>query len=71
MPEISEITQSILVPALIKDSFVKDGTFAVLPDGNPKRYSGGFTSVYPFVKNGEKWAFRCWHSDLGNDSTIP
>lgn len=66
MPEISEITQSILVPALIKDSFVKDGTFEVLPDGNPKRYSGGFTSVYPFVKNGEKWAFRCWHSDLGN-----
>ena len=66
MLEISEITQSVLVPALIKDSFVKDGTFEILPDGNPKRYSGGFTSVYPFVKNGEKWAFRCWHSDLGN-----
>lgn len=66
MPEISEITQSILVPALIKDPFVKDGTFEILPDGNPKRYSGGFTSVYPFVKNGEKWAFRCWHNDLGN-----
>ena len=36
MLEISEITQSVLVPALIKDSFVKDGTFEILPDGNPK-----------------------------------
>ncbi len=69
MPNISEIKQSVLIPALIRDSFVKDGQFCLLPNGDPEFYSGGFTAVFPFIRNGEKWAFRCWHGDIGNVKT--
>ncbi len=69
MPNISEIKQSILIPPLIHDDFVKGGQFCLLPNGDPEFYSGGFTAVFPFIRNGEKWAFRCWHGDIGNVKT--
>jgi len=66
MPLISDIKSSVLIPALIKDDFIKNGQFVTLPNGEPMMYSGGFTSVFPVIVNGEKWAFRCWHAELGN-----
>lgn len=65
MPAISEILDSVKVPALIKDPLIKSGTFAINSRGL-QYYSGGFTVVFPVTVGGEKWAYRCWHSDLGN-----
>lgn len=50
----------------ILDSFVRSGDFEKLPNGQLKRYVGGFTAVFPVIVKGEKWAFRCWHADMGN-----
>lgn len=65
MPSISEILDSVRVPVLIKDDFIKNAFFEKTPRGI-KYYSGGFTVVFPVEVNGQKWAFRCWHTDLGN-----
>lgn len=60
MPAISEILDSVQVPALIKDSIIKTGTFMKNSKGL-QFYSGGFTVVFPVTVGAEKWAFRCWH----------
>ena len=60
MPTISEILDSIQVPALIKDPIIKTGTFMKNSKGF-QFYSGGFTVVFPVTVGVEKWAFRCWH----------
>lgn len=66
MYSISDIINSVQIPKLIKDPFIKEGQFELLPTGEPKRYSGGFTVVFPVIVNNEKWAFRCWYAELGN-----
>lgn len=66
MPTINEIIQSVAVPSLIKDEFISKGKFQELSYGGYVNYAGGFTVVFPVTVNGEKWAFRCWHHDLGN-----
>lgn len=67
MPTIPSIRTSIENQSLlIKDSHAKDGQFIRDTKGRLCSYSGGFTVVYPYILNGKKWAFRCWHSNLGN-----
>lgn len=66
MSSIPDIINSVQIPQLIKDTFIKEGHFELLPTGEPKHYSGGFTVVFPIIVNNEKWAFRCWYADLGN-----
>lgn len=65
MPSISDILDSVSVPSLIKDNLIRQGQFERTPRGL-RYYAGGFTVVFPVEVNGEKWAFRCWHSELGN-----
>lgn len=65
MPSISEIIDSVSVPSLIKDEVINNGIFEM--SGNePIYYSGGFTVVFPVTTQQEKWAFRCWHTEMGN-----
>lgn len=65
MPSISEILDSVSVPTLIKDEVIRNGHFEKSSRG-VIYYSGGFTVVFPVQANGQKWAFRCWHTDMGN-----
>ena len=65
MPSISEILDSVSVPALIKDKVIRNGNFEQSNRG-AIYYSGGFTVVFPVYSNGNKWAFRCWHTEMGN-----
>lgn len=65
MPSISEILDSVSVPALIKDDVIRNGNFEKSSRGTIY-YSGGFTVVFPVYANGQKWAFRCWHTEMGN-----
>ncbi len=65
MPSISEILDSVSVPALIKDKVIRNGNFEQSNRG-AIYYSGGFTVVFPVYSNGHKWAFRCWHTEMGN-----
>jgi serine/threonine protein kinase len=65
-PTILDIKTSIESRVLIKDTFVQTGTFERQPNNVLKMFVGGFSVVFPFTKNDEKWAFRCWHANLGN-----
>ena len=63
---ISDIKDSLQIPALIKDEFARKGNFEILSNGNFVMYVGGFTAVFPFVvANVEQWAFGGLHIDLG------
>ena len=65
--DIQDIINSVSVPALIKDEFIKRGTFARLRNGDLQACVGGFSIVFPVEVDGSKWAFRCWHHTLDND----
>ena len=65
--DIQDIINSVSVPALIKDEFIKKGTFARLKNGDFQICVGGFSVVFPVEVDGSKWAFRCWHHTLDND----
>ena len=62
--DVQDIINSISVPALIKDDFIKKGTFLKLKNGDFQAYVGGFSIVFPIEVEGKKWAFRCWHRTL-------
>lgn len=67
MPTIPSIRTSVENQSiLIRDEHARNGRF--LRDARNRLYtfSGGFTVVYPYVANNEKWAFRCWHANMGN-----
>lgn len=66
MPNVLDIIQSVQVPQLIKDKYISRGTPVLDNYGRPIHYTGGFAIVFPFMLNGEKWAFRCWSADIGN-----
>ena len=61
-----DILVSVTIPQLIKDEFIKKGTFQLLPNGEPVVYTGGFAMVFPVVVDNKKWAFRCWRSTLSD-----
>lgn len=65
--DIQDIINSVSVPALIKDEFIKRGTFARLKNGDLQACVGGFSIVFPVEVDDSKWAFRCWHHTLDND----
>lgn len=65
MPSISEIIDSVSVPSLIKDEVIKNGIFEK-SGSEPTYFSGGFTVVFPVSTPNDKWAFRCWHTEMGN-----
>lgn len=62
--DVQDIINSVSVPALIKDDFIKKGYFLKLKNGDLQAYVGGFSIVFPIEVNGDKWAFRCWHRTL-------
>lgn len=67
MIEISDIIISVEnKDYFVLDEFVRQGEFLRTKSGQLQRYVGGFTAVFPVVVKHEKWAFRCWHADLGN-----
>ncbi len=69
MIEIPDIIKSVS-NGLVNDSFVKSGSFIKNRNNRGReileRYVGGFSAVFPFIAKGKKWAFRCWHANVGN-----
>lgn len=68
MPTIPSIRTSVEnKDVLVLDNHAKNGTFERDVRGRLIAYTGGFSVVFPYkTANGEKWAFRCWHSDIKN-----
>ncbi len=66
--EIQDIINCVTIPSLIKDKEVQNGKLIILPNDEPECYSGGFTVVFPVFVGSQKWAFRCWQTDIGFDS---
>lgn len=67
MPIISSIRTSVEnQQTLVLDPHARGGTFCRGQQNQLIAYTGGFSVVFPYVANGEKWAFRCWHTEMGN-----
>lgn len=68
MPTIPNIRTSVEnKDVLVLDNHAKNGTFERDARGRLIAYTGGFSVVFPYkTANREKWAFRCWHSDIKN-----
>ena len=68
MPTIPSIRTSVEnKDLLVLDNHAKNGIFERDARGRLIAYAGGFSIVFPYTTaNGEKWAFRCWHSDIKN-----
>ena len=68
MPTIPSIRTSVEnKDILVFDNHAKNGIFERDARGRLIAYTGGFSVVFPYrIANGEKWAFRCWHSDIMN-----
>lgn len=68
MPTIPSIRTSVEnKDVLVLDSHAKNGIFEKDARDRLIAYAGGFSIVFPYkIANGEKWAFRCWHSDIKN-----
>lgn len=67
--DIQDVINSASVPALIKDDFIKNGTFERTRNGDLQACVGGFSIVFPVEVKGKKWAFRCWHHTLDEAQT--
>lgn len=60
LPSCIDYITSIETPQLLKAQKLQGGT-AILKNGKPLRYAGGFCVVFPYqLKNGKKVAVRCW-----------
>lgn len=67
MIEISDIIIAVENKEnFVLDDFIRQGTFFKTHNGQLQRYVGGFTAVFPVEVKQEKWAFRCWHAEMGN-----
>lgn len=68
MPTIPSIRTSVEnKDILVLDNHAKNGIFERDARGRLIAYTGGFSVVFPYRTTiGEKWAFRCWHSDIKN-----
>lgn len=68
MPTVPSIRTSVENQSvLVLDEHAKKGIFRKDARGRLIAYTGGFSVVFPYeIANGEKWAFRCWHSDVNN-----
>lgn len=64
MIDISDIKASVQSKALIQVPCFRNAQFLKDKRGRLLSYSGGFTVVMPCIVNGEKWAFRCWHTPV-------
>ena len=52
--DIQDIINSVSVPALIKDDFIRQGDFLRLKNGDLQAYVGGFSVVFPVEVAGKK-----------------
>lgn len=68
MPTIPDIRSSVENKnTLVLDNHARSGNFLRDKRDRLIAYAGGFTVVFPYeTLGGEKWAYRCWHADLGN-----
>lgn len=65
-PSIQDIVGIIKYNQFIFDPIIKNGKVETSMIGKPHTYTGGYTVVFPFKVQNEKFAFRCWHKDLGD-----
>jgi serine/threonine protein kinase len=65
-PSRTEIVTAMRNPQTCYKSNELIGGSVVMRGANIVQYAGGYTSVFPFLKNGKKVAVRCWCADIGN-----
>ncbi len=66
LPSCVDYILSIETPQLLKAKELQGGA-AVLKNGKPIRYAGGFCVVFPYqLKNNKKVAVRCWIAHISD-----
>lgn len=63
-PTRVEISNAVKYPQFIKDPFLSGYTLGYNTNGKIQEWSGGFSMVYCFVKEEEKWALKVWHTEI-------
>jgi serine/threonine protein kinase len=66
LPTRVEISNAVKYPQFIKDPFFEDYSIAHKQSGGIQEWAGGFSMVYCMIKDNEKWAFKVWHTEIGN-----
>jgi serine/threonine protein kinase len=63
--KLEDFNVAITMPQLIKDPVLAGGHCERLADNSPRRYTGGYCVVYPYIcTNGKKYAIRCWFAKV-------
>lgn len=65
-PSRNDVVNAIQNPTLLKVATLKNGSLLRGKNNRLIIYSGGFTSVFPYLINNTKKAIRCWVADPGN-----
>lgn len=68
-PLVEDIISAVKNAVFIKDPFFKEASIHLLKNGRPDMYGGGFSQVFPMTKDGEKWAFKVWHTEITNNKS--
>ncbi|MGZ4089176.1 MAG: protein kinase domain-containing protein [Bacteroidia bacterium] len=63
-PSRTDIETAVRYPQFIKDSFFDGATLELTSRGQPMSYGGGFSQVFPMLKEGKKWAFKIWYKEI-------
>jgi len=63
-PLLEDIVAAVKNPVFIKDPFFQGASINILKNGRPDMYGGGFSQVFPIVKDKTKWAFKIWHTEI-------
>jgi len=63
-PSISDISNAVKAPQLIRDPVLSGGKPMVMQNGRVKMYTGGFSVVFPLKVQTKTFAFRCWHKNI-------
>lgn len=65
LPKISDYVSLMDTPQLLKASILKNG-HVVRRGDKIIRYAGGFCVVFPFQTPMQKYAVRCWHTNVAD-----
>jgi serine/threonine protein kinase len=65
-PSRTEIVTAMKNPQVCYKTNELVGGNVIMRGTNVVQYAGGYTTVFPFMKNGKKIAVRCWCADIGN-----
>jgi serine/threonine protein kinase len=63
-PYKNDIIDAAKDSRFIKDPFFEGSSINILKGGRPDMYGGGFSQVFPILKDNKRWAFKVWTIEI-------